>query len=217
MAGCCDPSGYRGVFDRKAAERSARAFARKGLDSTAEPMVGALRERGIEGATVLEVGAGAGTAIVSMLDAGASGATGVELSPNYEETARSLLEERGVAQDVDWRTGDAVTMTEELGTSDVVFLNRVVCCYPYADDLVDAAASSSRQLLAISYPRDRFLVRLGMRIINGWLWLVRNSFRVFLHDPDDLEARIRRAGFERVAGGTTPAWHWGVWERSDSA
>lgn len=216
MAGCCDPSGYRGVFNTKTAERSVRSFIRRGLDSTAGPMVEALRRRGIDGATVLEVGAGAGTAIVSMLESGAVAATGIDLSPDYEDAARDLFTARGMEDAVEWRTGDIVALVDEVPAGDVVFLNRVVCCYPFADELVSTSIRSSRRLLAMSFPRNRLLVRVAMRVLNGWLRLVKNSFRVFLHDPKALVQRVEDAGYRSIAAGTTPGWHWNVWERTES-
>lgn len=176
-------------------------------------MVAALRERGIDGATVLEVGAGAGTAIASMLEAGATAAVGVDISPNYEATAREFLDRRGLGDSVRWRTGDFVALAADLPVSDVVFLNRVVCCYPDMPDLVDAAAGRSQGLLAMSFPRRRLLSRIVVKTINLWLRINRNSFRVFVHDPAEIEGRIDASGFGLVASGQTPGWRWGVWAR----
>jgi len=70
MAGCCDPSGYRRVFSSAQAAKAVRAFERKGLDGTAGPMIAALEARSISGSTLLEVGAGPATALVTLLEAG---------------------------------------------------------------------------------------------------------------------------------------------------
>ncbi len=78
MAGCCDSSGYSGVFDEKMAARNARSFLDKGLDSTARPMVEAVRGRGQEGSTVLEMGAGVGGALATKLESGAKSAVGID-------------------------------------------------------------------------------------------------------------------------------------------
>jgi magnesium-protoporphyrin O-methyltransferase len=214
MSGCCDPSGYRGAFNRKTAERSARSFARRGLDSTAGPMVAALREAGLAGASVLEIGAGAGTALTALLEAGAVSATAVDMSPNYEGTARALFDEHGIGQAVVWHTGDVVALAGDLPESDVVFLNRVVCCYPDMVALVDTATGKSRHYLAMAYPRRRLLVWLFIKTANAWLRLNRNSFRIFLHDPAAVADRARSGGLTEVAAGRTPAWHWRIWERT---
>lgn len=176
-------------------------------------MVAALGSIGIDGSSLLEVGAGSGTAIAAMFDRGVATAVGIEISANYEATARGLLAERGVASAVDWRTGDFVELAGDLPDRDIVFLNRVVCCYPFMDAMVDTATGKARRLVAMSYPRRRSLVWLFMKVTNGWMRLNRNSFRVFLHDPGRVEERVAQAGFSEIASGTTAAWHWKVWER----
>ena len=213
MSGCCDSSGYRGVFNTKAAERYVRTFGKKGLDSTAAPMVGALCSKGVDGASVLEVGAGAGTAIVSLLEAGASRAVAFEISSAYEGPAGRLREERGIEAPVEWHTDDFVAMADTVGSADVVFLNRVVCCYPDMEELIDAVTAKSTRLLAVSYPRDRLSFRFLARIMNAWLKFRKNTFRVFLHDPAMVASRVAAGGLREVAAGTTPGWHWKVWER----
>ncbi len=207
MSGCCDRSGYRGVFNTKVAERYVRTFGKKGLDSTAAPMVGALRSRGVDGASVLEVGAGAGTAVVSLLEAGASGAVVFEISSAYEGPARRLREERGIEAPVEWHTDDFVAVVGAVDPADVVFLNRVVCCYPDMGELVDASSSKCTLPLAMSYPRDHWPFRLFVLFLNGWLRFRKNSFRIFLHDPVAVASRVSAAGLREIASGTTPGWH----------
>lgn len=214
MAGCCDSSGYSGVFDEKMAARNVRSFLGKGLDSTAKPMVEALRGRGLEGSTVLEVGAGVGGALATMLEVGAKSAVGIDISPNYETAALSLMSKRGHEEKVTWHIGDFVAMSESLEPADVVFLNRVVCCYPDMGEMVDAAKNSTRRLLAMAYPRKRWLTRIGLGLINVGARIRRNTFRVFVHDPESIKRRVESAGFEEAASGTTAFWHWKVWERS---
>jgi hypothetical protein len=213
MSGCCDPSGYPGAFNSAAARRSVRSFEKNGLDSTAEPMVNVLRGEGLEGATVLEVGAGSATAVATMLDSGADRATAIDISPNYEATAKDFLEERGLADAVDWHTGDFVALADELPRCDVVFLNRVVCCYPDMPELVDAAAGHADRYIAASYPRTNLGSRFVTWVLNGWFRIHGNTFRTFVHSPEQIAGRLVAAGFEPVRIGTTAIWHWGVWRR----
>lgn len=199
------------------AARDVRAFLDKGLDSTATPMIERLLDRGIDSAAVLEVGAGSGTALVTMLEGGADTAVGVEISPSYEEAATELFAARGHAGKVEWRTGDFVDMSNELPPFDVVFLNRVVCCYPFMTEMVDAATGRTRRYLGMSYPRKRWPIKLGTKVLNLWMRLHRNSFRTFVHDPRSIAETAEAAGLRLVDSGTTFLWHWGVWERADVA
>jgi hypothetical protein len=195
------------------AKRDVRSFLRKGLDSTAGPMVDALRSRGIADASVLEIGAGSGTALVTLIEAGAGSATAFEISAAYESEARALFEARGIAAPLEWHTGDFVAEAEDVGGSDVVFLNRVVCCYPHMEAMVDAAGAKTVRLLAMAYPRNRWPIRFSTGLMNRWFRFRKNSFRVFVHDPDSVAARATAGGLREVAAGMTTAWHWRVWER----
>ncbi|OFW67647.1 MAG: hypothetical protein A2Z12_01450 [Actinobacteria bacterium RBG_16_68_21] len=213
MSRCCDPSAYGNVFDERDARRNVSAFRRKGLGSTAAAMVRALAERGLEGMTVLEVGAGPGTAQVALLEAGATRGVAFDLSPASAAVASELLAERGLRERVEWHTGDFVAERAEIVPADVVFLNKVVCCYPDMPGLVDTATASAERLLAVALPRRRWWVRAGIGAINGLLRLRRTSFRVFSHDPREVQRRVITAGFREVSTGRSPVWEWHVWER----
>jgi hypothetical protein len=213
MPTCCDPADYGGVFTEREARRSLRSFRRKGLDSTAGPMIGALATRGIEGASVLEVGAGIGSAQVALLSSGVARSVAYDLSPFHAAAGEELLDEHGVADRVEWRVGDFLADATRMQSADVVFLNRVVCCYPHMSAMVDAAAAKTGRLLALSYPRDRWWLKAGLGLINGFMRLRRTSFRVFVHDPEEIARRVRSAGLTEVASGRNLAWEWHVWER----
>jgi magnesium-protoporphyrin O-methyltransferase len=59
-------------------------------------MVEFLVARGIDGATVLEVGGGAGEIQIELLERGAARAVNLELSPAYEAEAGALLRAAGL-------------------------------------------------------------------------------------------------------------------------
>jgi hypothetical protein len=203
------------VFNEREARRALRSFEKNGLDSTAGPMIGALAGRGIDGATVLEIGAGIGSAQVALIGSGAARGVAYDLSPAYRKVAAGLLEEHGVGDRVDWRVGDFLADGDAVPDADVVFLNRVACCYPHMPEMVDAASAKARRLLAMSYPRDRWWLQIALRVANVFLRLRRTTFRVFVHDPDEIARRVKAAGLGEVASGRTLVWEWHVWERDE--
>jgi predicted RNA methylase len=69
------------MFGARTARRDAKRYRRKGLDDTAGVMVDFLRRRGLEGASVLEIGGGVGALETELLRAGAAQAVNVEPSP----------------------------------------------------------------------------------------------------------------------------------------
>ena len=200
------------MFNAEQAARAVRRFESKGLDGTAQPMVDDAGRAGSMVPRFSRWGAGSATALVTLLEGGAGRAVGYDISPSYEKVAGALIAGRGLTDRVEWHTGDYLAAGDTRG-ADLVFLNRVVCCYPDMAPLVDAAATRTRSLLALSYPRDRWFIRLGIRMINGFLRLRRVTFRVFVHEPAAIDARVAAAGLAEVAAGTTVAWQWKVWQR----
>lgn len=211
---CVQQSDYRRFFRSGLARRDARRFRRKGLDPAARRLVGAVVARGIAGARVLEGGGGIGAIQIELLEAGAAGATSVELSSAYEGEAEALLRERGLEGRVDRRVGDFVAEAGSLPAADVVVLHRAVCCYPDGRAFVAAAASRATRLLAFSLPRERVLIRLGARAVNGFLRLRGCGFRTFVHSADELVAAARPHGFRPLSvEPATVVWQVVVLER----
>ena len=94
MPACCGRDAYAKLFDEKNARSDAQTYLKKGLDPTAQRMVAEIVNRGVVGASVLEVGGGIGALEIELLRAGAARATNVELVGTYEQAARELLETR---------------------------------------------------------------------------------------------------------------------------
>ena len=167
---------------------------------------------GVDGARVLEGGGGIGAIQIELLEAGAAEATNVELSDAYEGEAESLLRERGLAGRVERRVGDFVTA--ELPQADVVVLNRVVCCYPDHRALVGVAAAHATRVLALTFPRERALTRIGFRAINLFLRFRHCGFRTFVHPVAEILDAAREQGLRPVAVERSgPIWHVAVLER----
>lgn len=186
MSACCTPSGYRWVFSPERAERDARRYRRRGLDRTSRRVADTVLARGVEGASVLEVGGGAGTVQVELLRAGARQAVSVELTPTYEAAAAGLLRDYGLSDRADRRLGDFAEATDAIEAADIVILNRVVCCYPDMPRLAAAAADRTRALLVLSLPRRTWWTRALLIVTNAVLRVTRREFGLFLHDPSEV-------------------------------
>ena len=210
---CCPPKGYSWLFGAKAARRDVKRYRKDGLDDTGAQMVALLRERGIEGASVLEIGGGVGALQLELLAAGAERATNLELSLDYEDAARALLRERGLEEWVDRRLGDVVADPALAGPADAVLMHRVVCCYPDYDALVGAAAERTRRYLVMSFPRDRALFHAGARVLNLAFRLLRWEYRTFVHPPAGILAAAERRGLRLAEESRGRIWHLAALER----
>jgi magnesium-protoporphyrin O-methyltransferase len=216
MSDCCTPKGYRQIFSEKSAVTQAKRYRRKGLDGTSRRIVDLVKKSGVEGKTLLEVGGGVGAIEIELLKAGMAQAVNVELTPTYEGAAGKLLGEAGLGDRVERRIMDFAEAGTEVGTADVVVLNRVICCYPDMPKLAGAAAEHARGMLVMSFPNNRWWSELGLSFGNFAFGLFRIQFRVFLHAPDAILAEVERHGFKTTFNERGLLWQVAAFERSVS-
>jgi hypothetical protein len=212
VSSCCRPESYGAFFTRKGAQRALRRYRRRGLDPLSSRIASVVREHGIRGGTLLEVGGGIGALEVELLVGGAERATNVELSPEYEDAAGELAREHGVEDRLDRRIGDFV-QNGHIDGADAVVMNRVVCCYPDYEALVGAAAARTRRLLVFTFPRQRRLVRAAFSLMNLWLRLTRNDFRAFVHPVHAMLEVAQRRGLTPIAEHRGAFWQLAALER----
>ncbi len=205
--GGCDPRGCDGVFGDRFARRAARRYRRRGLGGTEQRMVDAVVSRGIEGASVLEIGGGVGELHLELLRAGAGHATNLELVEAYDAHARELVTEAGLDGRVERRILDIAADPQAVGPADVVVLHRVVCCYPDVDRLLGAAADHAQRVLVFSHPPHHVGTRAFFRVQNAVLGLFGKRYRSFVHSPARMLETLGRHGLQPVYQHRGLAWH----------
>jgi magnesium-protoporphyrin O-methyltransferase len=206
-------------FDGWAAANADRARSKEIAAPITRELMTALDGVGLRGRSVLDIGCGTGDLALATLARGASRAAGIDLGTGAIENAKTLAAERGLADRAAFSVGDG--SSAELPASDVVILNRVVCCYPDARALLDNSLAAAGSVFAITAPVDRGPVglynRTTARIWNRWYALRRakyRGFRTFVHDVAGLDERIRRAGFEpRTRSRRRVVWELAVYTR----
>jgi 2-polyprenyl-3-methyl-5-hydroxy-6-metoxy-1,4-benzoquinol methylase len=206
MSECCDQPGYQTLFSDRFARRIARRYRKRGLDDTQRRMVSFLTERGIQDASVLEIGGGVGEIQVELLSQGARRATNLEISRNYETEAAALLERSGMSARATRRFVDIATSPDDVEPADVVILHRVVCCYPDYQRLLSAAASHARRLMVFSYPPRNLIIRAMLGFENLLHRVRRSDFRAFVHPPEAMIAAAQAEGMS-VSYRHRGLWH----------
>jgi magnesium-protoporphyrin O-methyltransferase len=214
MGDCCSPRGYRQIFSERSARSDARGYRRRGLDEVSGTIVRLVRERGVSGRTLLEVGGGVGAIEIELLKVGLSRAVSIELTPTYEEEAGALLREHGFDDRVHRQVLDFALAGGGVEPADFVVLNRVLCCYPDMPLLAGAAANHARRALVLSFPNDRWWTRLAFTLVNVALRVARRQFRVFLHPPGSILATAERYGLRPTYSESGRIWHVVALERA---
>lgn len=217
MSCCCAPNGTATAgtneFFNTQAKRYKKYFRKKGLHKEQKFLVEGLRQRGINDTEILEIGCGVGGLHLSLLKAGAAKATGFDISEMMITTARSLAAEMGLQQCTQYWQGDFVAMHEQAPMAEVTVLDKVICCYENAAELIMRSTAKSRRLYAVSYPRQSAFVRWGFRSLKILLKLLREIFHPYYHEPQQVQQWIVENGFEKVYEKHTMIWLIQVFQR----
>ena len=208
MARCCNPHGCDELFGERVARRDARRYRRKGLDKTAREMVDFLLERGVEGATVLEIGGGIGSIQLELLRAGAARAINLELTGAYDGPAAELARDAGVSDRIERRVVDLAVEPSEVRVADVVVLHRVVCCYPNAQQLIGESAAHARRTLMLSYPPRAWWTRTFAAVLNAAMRVRRRQYRSYIHPPRAFLAEAEARGLRHAFA--SRRWPWRI-------
>jgi hypothetical protein len=216
VTACCARHGQEELFGEQRAARDAKRYRTKGPDPMARSLARRAAARGLDGATVTEIGGGIGQVLLELLKAGAARGEVVELVPDYEPHVRALADEAGVGDRATFRTADLVADPAAGAPADVVVLNKVVCCTPDGVALAGVAASLARRTLVLSHPREAWWVRGGFATANLFLRLRRRRFRVFVHPARALDAAVQGHGLALASEREGPLFRIAAFERASS-
>lgn len=200
-------------FSREKVAKEVQRYRMKGLGRTARLLRDGLVAARLTTGTLLDVGAGVGALTFALLDDGMTRGTVVEASAAYLAAASEETTRRGRSAVVHLLHGDYVAIGSQVPAATVVTLDRVVCCYPLFEPLLEQAARHAEAGIAFSYPRDRWFVRLGLWLENLMRRLRGNGFRTFLHPPAAMQQVLEQGGFELVSRRHTPTWAADVFAR----
>jgi len=176
------------------------------LYAATRELIDVVRQQAIEGATLLDIGAGVGAVHLTLLEAGAASAIDVDASREYLAAARAEAERRGLSDKVDYRYGDVVELAPDLPPADIVTMDSVICCYPYLSTLLEAAVRRRPRIVGITYPRDTWWMRLYMAGYNVVNALRRHADRYVAHRHADVNRLMADAGYRNVHEGGTRPW-----------
>ena len=177
-----------------------------------------LVQEGLPNRTLLDLGCGAGSFTMEALKNGASSCIGIDLSPGMIRTANGLAREMGFEGRSKFELGNAAI--SDLPRSDIVVLDKVICCYPEADALLKNATSASQGMVGFVVPRDEGLwkwpLRLGAKIENFIDKLrKRGPAGFYIHPLRTIDTALTAAGFVRQRKSASWVWLVFLYARPD--
>jgi hypothetical protein len=89
-------------------------------------------------------------------------------------------------------------------------MDKVLCCYPYAEALLKTASDSSKDLLGFVVPRDEGLMKPAMKIGTALINLVeklrKTGFRLYLHPLRSIDELLAGTGFQQEIKARSRFW-----------
>ena len=204
--------GIEEMFDLKGARKEMRRYQRKGPRSSTKKLLQLLQQVNPKG-SLLDIGSGIGALPLSLMKEGITNTVTVDASGGYREVAREEAARQGMADRLTQLGGDFIDLADQVETADVVTLDKVLCCYPDADRLLQLSANRARQYYAIVLPHDTRFARLVNKVAHLFLRIKGSPFRTFIHPVAQLESKILDAGFKPRAIDRTSAWSIRLYER----
>jgi len=211
VCSCCDfESSADRQFTSQKAAKELQSYRQGRLRPTTRLLRDSVVDAGLNQGSLLDIGGGVGALAFELLSRGMSSALVMDASAAYVAAASEEAQRQGGRAQV--LRGDFVQTSQAVPPADLVSLDRVVCCYPQYEPLLDQALSHAQHGVALSYPRDRWYVRAAVWFDN--VKRARKSgFRMFVHPPRRIQAAIERAGFVLVRRRFTLMWTMDVYVR----
>jgi magnesium-protoporphyrin O-methyltransferase len=193
-------------FTEQIASSDLAGYRAKGPGPTTRLLVDVLSKAGQLEGLLLDVGTGIGALTFELLERGISRAVALDASSAYVAAAREEAASRGYADVIRFVHGDFLGLASELPPARVVTLDRVICCYPDYEPLLEEALRHTERCFALSYPKDCWYVRTVLALENGHRRLSGKAFRTYVHPAARIDEIISRSGFQIASHRQT--WMW---------
>jgi magnesium-protoporphyrin O-methyltransferase len=213
---CCNHCQDAGsLFSERKAQKDLNKYKKKGPETSTEYLLNMIRSSDVEitQSSLLDVGSGIGAIQYELFNDGLSQATNVEASTPYLETSKAETQRRELTDRTSFHFGDIVELAPELSNATMVTLDKVICCYPDPESLIEATADKATQLYGVVFPRVRFITKIGLKLGNLWSKLWNNDFRMYLFGRNYIDRIIRDQGFTMQGHNQTFLWHISLYTR----
>ncbi len=184
-------------FSKKSALKELKKYHKKGPGKTTRMIVNFLKNKEIDGFSLLDIGGGIGAIQHELIKEGITQTIHVDATAAYLEVSQEEAERQGHADKSTWVQGDFVDLAPTVPHADIVTLENVVCCYPDYEQLIISSSSHAKKYYGLVYPKRTLLIRLGTSIFNLYFKIKRISFRHYIHPPDEIRSLLKARNFKQ--------------------
>ena len=195
---CPQCQGVDRLFNENTARADLRSYIRKGPSKSTRMLVDTIRDQGVDGLSLMDIGGGVGAIQHELKRAGVERVTAVDASSAYLEIAQKEAARQGYADAASYHFGDFVDLAPQLEPADIVTLDKVICCYHQMEQLVQSSVALTRKFYGVIFPVDAWWAKFASKVFNLFLSLTSNPYRAFIHPTREIEAIVRQHGFRPV-------------------
>jgi len=207
---CC---GADKLFDLKGAKKELKRYQKSGPTRVTKRLIQALSAFDKQDRSLLDIGGGIGAIAWHFQEKGANHTTDVDASSGYLQVAREYALSRGWGGKTQFKQGDFTDVAHELSTFDFVTMDKVVCCYPDYELILQNALGKSKKIIALTFPLGGPIANF-FRWIGGLIMKIKNNpFRPYVHPYQKMEELILQNGFLPVHQSISFPWRVWVFER----
>lgn len=213
MMSCPQCYGIETTFNHESALKELKKYRTKGPSKTTRYLIDYLVTKGIENKTLIDIGGGVGTIQHELLKNGLASVISIEASTAYSEVSKDEAKRQGHADKINFFHGDFVNLSADIPMTDIVTLDRVICCYPDMEKLVNSSLRQTREYYAVIYPHDTWWMKVGIAIGNFIQRIKRSEYRGFIHSKKAFHRVVEEQEFKKCFSQKTMFWQVEIFQR----
>ena len=207
---CCDANM---IFDIKNAKKELKRYKKKGAIGVTRKLIAAMATLPKQDKTLLDIGGGIGALQWYFLENGGAQTTDIDGSAGYLQVAQEYATEKDFLNKATFSEGDVNDLIMEMDKRDFVTLDKVVCCYPDYQLILNNAISTCNEYLALTFPMSNFISRALNKMGRIYFWIKKSEFKTYIHSNQSIEQLIESKGFTPIHKSIKFPWRVRVYQR----
>lgn len=201
------------IFDTKSAKKEMKYYRKKGAIGATKKLIKAMTDLPKKDKTLLDIGGGIGALQWEFLENEASNTTDIDGSIGYLQVSEEYATDKGWQNKAAFLEGDINDVVNEIDKNDFVTLDKVVCCYPDYELILNNATAKCNEYLALTFPMSGFISRAINKIGSIYFWIKKSEFKTYIHSNKMMEQLIESNGFTPIHKSIKFPWRVQVYRR----